>query len=92
MVGEVWNFQVLVNMPVTLVSRCRPTSSNANISVLRHPQFPDMAAGIGPPDGANVIHRWKNDLLIQYSFVSDGKATPCLGEDIILPVFGQLFF
>jgi hypothetical protein len=62
------------------------------IYVLRHLQLPDMGANIRPPDGASVVHRRKNDLLIQQRSVSDGKVTPCLGEDIIHPVFGQLFF
>jgi len=49
-----------------------------------------MGAIIGTPDGATLLHRWKNGLFIQQSSVSDGKATPYLGEDVILPVFGQL--
>jgi len=50
-----------------------------------------MGASVGPPDGASIVHRWKNDLLIHQISVSDGKATPGLGEHILLPVFGQFF-
>ena len=81
--------QVLLNLSVAILPRF--TSRNANIFVLRHLRLPDMGASIGTPDGAGVVHRWKNDLLIQQNSVSDGKATPCLGEYIVLLVFGQLF-
>jgi hypothetical protein len=68
-VGKVRNSQVLVNLPVTIVPR--RTSSNANVFVLRHLQVPDMGASIRPPDGASVVYRRKNDLLIKQSSISD---------------------
>jgi hypothetical protein len=49
-VGEEWNFQILVNLPVTNLPRC--TSSNAKSLGLKHQQLPDVDAGGGPPDGA----------------------------------------
>lgn len=87
MVGELWNSYVLVNLPVTIVLRC--TSRNANVFVLSHLQLPDIGAIIGTPDGATVLHLWKNDLFIQQSSVSDGMASPYLVEYILLPIFGR---
>ena len=90
MVSEEWNSQILMNWPITIVPK--RTGSNAKKLGLKQLQLPDMGASIRPPDGASLVHRRKNDLHIQQSSVSDGKVTSCLGEDIILPVFGQPFF
>jgi hypothetical protein len=70
-VGEQWNSQILVNLPVTSVPSC--TGSNAKTLGLKHLHLPDMAAGGGPPDGARVGHHWTDELLIQQNSVPDGE-------------------
>ena len=78
MVGERWNAQTLVNLPVTDVPRC--TSSNAKTLGLKHLQLPYMAASNGPPDGAHILHHGIDELPVQHETVPDVEATPSVQE------------
>ena len=73
MVGEEWNSQILVTLPVINVPRC--TSSNAMTLGLKHLQPLDMGANSGPPDGERVVHHRTDEQLIQQNSVSDGETT-----------------
>jgi hypothetical protein len=71
-VSEKWNFQSLVNLPVTDVPRC--VRRNAKTLGLQQMQLPDVAAGSGPPDGACIVHHRADELLVEQHTVSDGQA------------------
>jgi hypothetical protein len=71
-VGEESNNQILVNLPVTNKARC--VSRNAKTLGLQHLQLPDMVTSSRPPDGACIIHRRTDELLIKERAVSDGQA------------------
>jgi hypothetical protein len=61
-IGEQWNSEIVGNLPVACVPMC--TGSNAKTLGLKHLQLPDMAAGGRPLDGARVVHRWTDELLV----------------------------
>jgi hypothetical protein len=77
-VGEEWNPQILVNMPVTNVPRC--VSRNVKTLGLKHLQLPEVPAGRGPPDLTCVIHHRTNELLVEQHTVSDGQAASPVTE------------
>jgi hypothetical protein len=47
-VGKEWNPQILLNLPISNVSRC--ISCNVKTLRLHHLQFPNVGASSGPPD------------------------------------------
>jgi hypothetical protein len=73
-VGEKWNSQILVNLPVTHVPR--GTSNKAKTLELKHLKLSDVASCNGPPDGARVFHHWTDELPEEQNSVPNGKATP----------------
>ena len=72
--GKERNSQILVNLLVTIVPSC--TVSNAKTIGLKHLQFLDMGASIGSLDGARVVYRWTDVLLVEQNSVSDEETTP----------------
>jgi hypothetical protein len=60
-VGEKWNPQILVNLPVTNVPSC--VSRSAKTLGLWHLQHADVAAGCGSPHRTRVIRRGTDQLL-----------------------------
>jgi hypothetical protein len=73
-VGEGWNTQILVNLPVTEVPR--GTRNKAKTLGLKHLKPPDMSASCGSPDWARVVHQGSNKLLVEQHSVPDGEFTP----------------
>jgi len=61
-VGEKWNTQILVNLPVTKVPR--GARNKAKTLGLQHLQPPDVRADSGPPGGARIIHQGADELLV----------------------------
>jgi hypothetical protein len=62
MVGEVGDFQIVVNLHVTNVPEC--TGSNAKTLGLHHLQFLYMGSSGGPPYGTPMVHHGTDELLI----------------------------
>jgi hypothetical protein len=62
-----------VDLLVSSVSRF--TGRNAKTLGLKRLQFPDMGVSGGPPDGARVVHRGTNELLVQQNFIPEGETT-----------------
>jgi len=62
-----------VNLLVTSVPRC--ICSNAKTLALKLPQFPDIVASGGPPDGARVVYQRTDKLLLQQNTIPDGETT-----------------
>jgi hypothetical protein len=79
-VGDEWNPEILVNLPVANVPRS--VSRNANTLGLQHLQLPDVAASSGPPDRTCLIHHRTDELLVQYHTVSDGQAASPVTEEV----------
>jgi hypothetical protein len=71
MVGEVGDFQIVVNLHVTNVPGC--IGSNAKTLCLHHLQFLDMGASGGLPYGTRMVHHGTDELLIQQSTSPDGQ-------------------
>jgi len=71
MVGEIGDSQIVVNLPVANVPGC--TGSNAKTLRLQHLHFLNMGASSGPPDGTLIVHRGKDELLIQQNTIPDGE-------------------
>jgi hypothetical protein len=84
-VGEELNSQILVNLPLTNVSRC--VSRNAKTIGLQHLQLPDVAAGSGSLDRICVINHRKDKLLVEQHTVSDGQAASSVTERAKYPQF-----
>jgi hypothetical protein len=71
MVGEVGDFKIVVNLPVSNVRRC--TGSNAKTFGLQYLQFLDIGARGGPPGGTREVHHGPDELLIQQNTIPDGE-------------------
>jgi hypothetical protein len=82
-VGEEWNPQILVNLPVINVPGCG--SSNEKALGLQHLQLPDVAASSGPPDRTCLIHHRTDELLVEQHTVSDGQAASPVKEGASTP-------
>jgi hypothetical protein len=70
MVGEVGDFQIVMNLPVTTV----PVCIGSNAHTLQHLQFPDMGASGGPLDGTCIVHNGTDELHIQQNTIRDGES------------------
>jgi hypothetical protein len=69
-VGEEWNPQILVNLPVPNIPSC--VSRNAKTLGLQHLKLPDVAASSGTPDRKYVIHHRTDEPFAEQNIVSDG--------------------
>jgi hypothetical protein len=73
MVGEEWNFEFLVNLPLTDLPRW--VSYNKQTCGLQKLQFPDISEDFWPPDGASIILHRTDELLAKQHTVSEGQTT-----------------
>jgi hypothetical protein len=73
-VGNEWNPQIVVNLPVTDVPGC--VSRNAKTLGSQHLQLTDVGVGNGPPDWACVVHHRTDELLVAQHAVLNGKTAP----------------
>jgi hypothetical protein len=73
-VGNEWNPQIVVNLPVTIVPGC--VSRNAKTLGLQHLHITDVGLDSGPPDRACVVHYWTDELLVEQHAVLNGKTAP----------------
>jgi hypothetical protein len=71
--GEVQEFQIIVNLPVTIVIWC--TGNNAKTPGLQDLQLHNMGASGGPPEGTRVVHHGTDELLVQQNTIPDGETT-----------------
>jgi hypothetical protein len=69
MVGKVGDFQIIVNLPVTIVPRI--IGSNAKTLGMKHQNFPYIGGSGGHPDGSRIVHRGTDELLIQQISILD---------------------
>jgi hypothetical protein len=77
-VDEKWNSKILINLPVTNISRC--IRCNMKTHGLQHLQLPDMAMSRGPPDQAFIaLHRMLEFLMKQHT-ISDRQETSIIKE------------
>jgi hypothetical protein len=77
-VGEEWNPQILVNLPVTNVPRS--VSSNANTLDCKTCSFRTWLQAADLQDRTCVTHHRTEELLVEQETVSDGQADSPVNE------------
>ena len=78
MFGEVWDSQIVLNLPATNVPWF--IGNNAKTLGLQPLQFVDMGASDEPPNGTRIVHHEADELLIQHNIISDGETASPVQE------------
>lgn len=73
MVGKEWNFQIVLNLPLTSVPTF--TDSNAKTLALKHLEVPDVATSSGPLEGTCLAHQGTDELLVEQDSIPDVENT-----------------